>query len=79
VRCRALRGDQTELAEEIHLVEEAVLGLQRVPVDRVDRGPPEFHGSSRRRDITIRGAEHAIMGAPEGPFCLLYTSDAADE
>src|SRR4051794_3088466 len=68
MECRALRGEQAQLAEEIHLVEEEVLGLQRVPICRVDRGPAEIYGTSRRRDITIRRAEHSIMGAPEGPF-----------
>jgi hypothetical protein len=56
------------LAEEVHLVEEQVLGLQRVAVSDVHRRPPEFNGSACRRDIAVGGVEHTIMGARDGPF-----------
>ena len=56
------------MAEEVHLVEEQVLGLQRVAVGDVQRRPPELDGSSCRRDITVGGVEHAIMGTREGAF-----------
>src|SRR3954447_25040410 len=64
----ALAGEEAELAEEVHLVEEQVLGLQRVAVGDVNRRPPELDGSSCRRDIAVGGVEHTIMGAREGPF-----------
>jgi hypothetical protein len=44
----ALAGEEAELAEEVHLVEEQVLGLQRVAVGDVNRRPPELNGSSCR-------------------------------
>ena len=59
----ALIGAETELTEKVHLVEEQVLGLQRVAVGEIDSRPPELNGSSCRRDITVWGVEHAIMGA----------------
>src|ERR1700704_461805 len=65
---RSLTGEETELTEKVHLVEEQMLGLQRVAVGDIDRRPPELHGSSCRRDITVGGAEHAIMGAHEDPL-----------
>ena len=64
----ALAGEEAELAEEVHLVEEQVLGLQRVAVGDVNRRPPELNGSSRRLDIVVGGVEHTIMGARKGPF-----------
>ena len=64
----ALTGEEAELAEEVHLVEEQVLGLQRVAVGDVNRRPPELNGSSCRRDIAVGGVEHTIMGARDGPF-----------
>src|SRR6266498_4270685 len=64
----ALIGEETELTEKVHLVEEQVLGLQRVAVGEIDSRPPELNGSSCRRDITVGGVEHAIMGARQGPF-----------
>ena len=67
-RRRPLIGEETELAEKVHLVEEQVLGLQRVAVGGIDRRPPELNGSSCRRDIAVGGVEHAIMGAREGSF-----------
>ena len=65
---RALRGEETELAEEVHLVEEEVLGLQRVAVGGIDCRPPELNASSRRRDIAARSVKNAIVGAHERPF-----------
>jgi hypothetical protein len=56
------------LAEEVHLVEEQVLGLQRVALGDVNRRPPERKGSSCRRDIAIGGVEDTIMGAGHDPF-----------
>src|SRR4051794_16720273 len=64
----ALAGDEAELAEEVHLVEEQVLGLQRVAVGDVNRPKPELKGSACRRDIAVGGVEHTIMGAGEGAF-----------
>src|SRR4029079_13566786 len=43
---RPLIGEETELAEKVHLVEEQVLGLQSVAVCRIDRRPPELNCSS---------------------------------
>ena len=63
-----LAGEEAELAEEVHLVEEQVLGLQRVAVGDVDRRPPKHNRSSCRRDIAVGGAEHTIMGASDRPF-----------
>ena len=56
------------MAEEVYLVEEQVLGLQRVAVGDVNRRPPELNGSSCRRDIAVGGVEHTIMGARDRPF-----------
>jgi hypothetical protein len=64
----AHRLSSTFVSEKVHLVEEQVLGLQRVAVGEIDCRPPELNGSSCRRDITIGGVEHAIMGARQGPF-----------
>jgi hypothetical protein len=64
----ALAGEEAELAEEVHLVEEQMLGLQRVAVGRVNRRPPELNGSSRRLDIAVGGVEHTSTGARDGPF-----------
>src|SRR6185312_6256639 len=63
-----LIGEETELTEKVHLVEEQVLGLQRVAVGDIDRRPPEFNGSSCRRDVTVGRVEHAIVGAHDQPF-----------
>jgi hypothetical protein len=63
-----LVGEEPELAEEAHLVEEQVLGLQRVALGDVNRRPSERNGSSCRRDIAVVGVEHTIMGAGHGPF-----------
>ena len=38
--------EETELTEKVHLVEEQVLGLQRVAVGGIDSRPPELNGSS---------------------------------
>ena len=59
----ALAGEEAELTEEVHLVEEQVLGLQRVALGDVNRCPPERKGSSCGRDIAIGGVEDTIMGA----------------
>ena len=56
------------MAEEVHLVEEQVLGLQRVALGDVNRRPPERDGSSCRRDVAVGGVEHTIMGAGHDPF-----------
>ena len=56
------------MAGEVHLVEEQVLGLQRLVVGDVKRGLPELNGSSCRRDVAVGGVKHTIMGAREGPF-----------
>ena len=56
------------MAEEVHLVEEQVLGLQRLAVGDVNRRPPERDGSSCRRDVAVGGVEHTIMGAGHDPF-----------
>src|SRR3954451_16265242 len=45
-----------------------MLGLQRVAVRDVDRGPPELNGSSCRRDVAVGGVKHTIMGSSDGPF-----------
>ena len=60
--------EEAELAEESHLIEEQVLGLQRVAVGDVNRRPLELNSLSCRRDIAVGGVEHTIMGAGEGPF-----------
>ena len=56
------------MAEEVHLVEEQMLGLQRAAVGDVHRRPPERKGSSCRRDIAVGRVEHTIMGARHDPF-----------
>ena len=64
----ALAGEEAELAEEVHLVEEQVLRLQRVALGDVNRRPPERKGSSCRLDIAVGGVEDTIMGADHDPF-----------
>src|SRR5215211_1141288 len=68
MRGGALRGEETQLAEEVHLVKEEVLGLQRVAAGGIDGRPPKLDASSRRRDIAARRVKDAIVGACEGPF-----------
>ena len=51
----ALAGEEAELAQEVHLVEEQVLGLERVALGGVDRRPPKLNGSSSRRCGTQQG------------------------
>ena len=63
-----LAGEEAELAEEVHLVEEQMLGLQRAALGDVHRRPPERKGSSCRRNIAVGRVEHTIMGARHGPF-----------
>src|SRR4051812_4797174 len=46
---RPLTGEEAELAEKVHLVEEQVLGLERLALGDVERRPPELNGSSCRR------------------------------
>ena len=62
VSALALAGEETELPEKVHLVEEQVLGLQRVAVGGIDGRPAELHGSSCRRDVAVGGVKHTIMG-----------------
>ena len=62
-----LAGEEPELAEEVHLVEEQMLRLQRAALGDVHRCPPERQGSSCRRDIAVGRVEHTIMGARHVP------------
>ena len=44
-------GEETELAEKVNLVEEQVLGLQRVAVCRIDRRPTREIAAIPLRDL----------------------------